>query len=292
MTKELKADLSLIGITMFWGASFPIMSIALKNIQPYSFIAIRNTLAALILAVVFHKSFKNMRKQDIKASVFIGLSLLIGTIFQVVGLTMTTPSKSGFITGLNVVFVPIILAVLYKKVPDIKTFIGVILSILGLGIMSVNGSMGINLGDFLTLLGSISFSVQILLVDKYAKEVDAGVLTSLELFVVGLLGFIPAIGVEKLHMNLNAFVIGAILFTAIFSTAIAMSVQNKMQPYTSPTHAAIIYLAEPVFGAIFSTFFGDRLTGKTFAGCMLILFGTLVISIKINFKAIKLDQAN
>lgn len=284
MTKELKADLSLLGITMFWGISFPIMSIALKSIQPYSFIAIRYTLAAIILAVVFHKSFKTINKKDIKASLLIGMSLLIGTIFQVVGLIYTTPSKSGFITGLNVVFVPITLAVIYKRFPDLKTMLGLVLSVVGLALMSINGKMGINFGDFLTLLGSISFSFQILLVDKYAKQVDAGLLTSLELFVAGLLCFIPAIGIEKLQMDLSPFVIGAVAFTAVFSTAIAMCVQNKMQPYTNPTHAAIIYLAEPVFAAIFSAFIGDKLTGKSFAGCMFILLGTLIISIKIDFK--------
>lgn len=282
MRQELKADVALIGVTVFWGTSFPIMSIVLKSMPPYSFIAIRNTIGAVLLAAVFYKSFRKISLKDIKAALLIGLSLLIGMIFQVVGLIYTTPSKSGFITGLNVVFVPLILAFIYRRFPDIKTLVGIILSIIGLALMSINGSMGINFGDILTLFGAIAFSFQILLVDKYGKEVDAGLLTSLELFVVGLFAFVPAIGIERLQFKLNIFVIGAILFTAIFSTAIAMWVQNKMQPYTNPTHAAIIYLAEPVFAAAFSVFIGDKLTGKSFVGGLLILLGTLIISIKFN----------
>jgi drug/metabolite transporter (DMT)-like permease len=280
MRQELKADLALIGVTVFWGTSFPIMSIVLKSMPPYSFIAIRNTIGAALLAAVFYKSFRKINLKDIKAALLIGVSLLIGMIFQVVGLIYTTPSKSGFITGLNVVFVPLILAFIYRKFPDLKTLVGIILSVIGLALMSINGSMGINFGDILTLLGAIAFSFQILLVDKYGKEVDAGLLTSLELFVVGLLAFVPAIGIERLQFNINLFVVGAILFTAIFSTAIAMWVQNKMQPYTNPTHAAIIYLAEPVFAAIFSAFIGDKLTGRSLAGGLLILLGTLVISVR------------
>jgi drug/metabolite transporter (DMT)-like permease len=281
MRQELKADLALIGVTVFWGTSFPIMSIVLKSMPPYSFIAIRSTLGAMLLSAVFYKSFRKIKFKDIKAASLIGVSLLIGMIFQVVGLIYTTPSKSGFITGLNVVFVPLILAFAYRKLPDLKTFVGIILSVIGLALMSINGSMGINFGDILTLLGAIAFSFQILLVDKYGKEVDAGLLTSLELFVVGLLAFVPAIGIERLQFDMNVFVVGAILFTAIFSTAIAMWVQNKMQPYTNPTHAAIIYLAEPVFAAIFSAFIGDKLTGRSLAGGLLILLGTLVISVRL-----------
>jgi drug/metabolite transporter (DMT)-like permease len=280
MRQELKADLALIGVTVFWGTSFPIMSIVLKSMPPYSFIAIRNMIGAVLLTAVFYKSFRKINLKDIKAALLIGLSLLIGMIFQVVGLIYTTPSKSGFITGLNVVFVPLILAFIYRKFPDLKTLVGIILSVIGLALMSINGIMGINFGDILTLLGAIAFSFQILLVDKYGKEVDAGLLTSLELFVVGLLAFVPAIGIERLQFEMNVFVVGAILFTAVFSTAIAMWVQNKMQPYTNPTHAAIIYLAEPVFAAIFSAFIGDKLTGKSLAGGLLILLGTLIISIK------------
>lgn len=291
MTKELKADLSLLGITLFWGMSFPIMSVALKSMAPFTYLAIRYTLGALILGIIFHKSFKNINKKAIKAAILIGVALLIGMIFQVVGLTYTTPSKSGFITGLNAVFVPIILALFFKQVPDFKTILGITLSILGLGIMSINGRMGVNFGDFLTLLGAIAFAIQIILVDRYGRDIDIELMTTLELFVVGIFSFIPAIGLERLQITFNTYTIGAILFTAVFSTALAMCVQNTMQPYTKPTHAAVIYLAEPVFCALFSTLIGDTLTGKALIGCTLILLGTVVISIKLDLKKLIVKES-
>jgi drug/metabolite transporter (DMT)-like permease len=284
MTKQLKADLSLIAVTVVWGASFPIMSIAFKSVPPYSFIAIRYILSALILGAVFIKKFKNFNKEMLKPGILIGLALGIGCILQAVGLIYTTPSKSGFITGLNVIFVPIFIALLYKKLPDFKTNVGVVLSVLGLALMSISGGMGINLGDFLTLLSAVAFAAQIILVDKFSRNSDLAILTTIEFLTVGLLSTVPAVIVEGFSMDLNLFAVGAIIFTALFCTIFAYGLQNVAQAYTTPTHTAIIFLAEPVFSAIFSVFIGDKLSGRTFWGCLLILIGMIVINFKIERK--------
>lgn len=284
MGNQLKADLSLAAITVVWGASFPIMSVAFKSVPPYSFIAIRYLLAGLILALIFMKKFKNINKPTIIAGIVIGCTLGMGSILQAVGLLYTTPSKSGFITGLNVILVPIFIAIIYKKLPDLKTNLGVVLSIIGLAIMSLNGSVGINKGDILTLIAAISFAAQILLVDKFVTGIDIAVLTCIELLTVGILSTVPAVLTEGFNMNLNIFAVGAIAFTALFCTIFAYGVQNIAQGYTTPTHTAIIFLAEPVFSAIFSAFIGDKLTGRTLLGCTLILAGMLIINIKLERK--------
>ncbi|ERI94788.1 putative membrane protein [Clostridiales bacterium oral taxon 876 str. F0540] len=280
MTKQLKADLSLIAVTIVWGASFPIMSVAFKSIPPYSFIAIRYILAGLILGIFFIKKFRNFNSEMLKPGILIGLSLGLGCILQAVGLLYTTPSKSGFITGLNVVLVPIFIAILYKKIPDFKTNLGVVFSLGGLALMSISGNMGINKGDFLTLLSAVAFAVQIILVDKYSKNSDIAVLTCIEFITVGLLSAVPAGIIEGFKMNLNIFSVGAVLFTALFCTIFAYGLQNVAQVYTTPTHTAVIFLAEPVFSALFSVFIGDKLSGRTFWGCLLILIGMIVINIK------------
>lgn len=284
MTKEIKADLSLLLITVVWGGTFPITSVILKYVPPYSLIALRYLLAGLVLASIFYKKLLAMNRRTLKAGLLIGISVFLGTALQVVGMLYTTPSKSGFITGLNVVIVPSILACLYKKIPDIRTVVGVILSVAGLGVISINGDLSINFGDFLTLICAVAFAAQIILVDKCAKGVDIIALTCIQTLIVGILALVPAVTVEKLDVVFNFASIASIAFMAIFCTAIAYLVQNKMQPYTNPTHAAIIFLAEPVFSAIFSIFIGDKLTGKTLVGCALILLGTVVINIKMNKK--------
>lgn len=280
MRRDIKADLWLLSVTVVWGTSFPIMSVALKHIGPYSFLALRYTLAAVLLFIYRYKEIVNIKAHEVKGGILVGLTLFFAAAFQTVGLLYTTPSKSGFITGVNVVLVPIFIAIIYKKLPDIKTIVGVAVSVLGLGLLSINGDLSINYGDTLTLFCAVFCAAQILLVDKYACKGDIFIITAIEMLVVGVLSFIPAIFLERLSFTVNPVTIGSILFTAVFCTIYAYVVQNKMQRFTKPTHAAVIFLAEPVFSALFSTFIGDKLTIKSLFGCALILFGMIIINIK------------
>lgn len=281
MNKEFKADISLFLATIVWGSSFPIVSLAMKGFLPYSFVMLRYLLATIILLPLCFKRFKNINKKTVIAGTIIGFTVFGGTALQTAGLVYTTPSKSGFITGLNVVMVPILIAVLYKKIPDFRTIVGIVVSLIGLGVMSLSGKMALNIGDALTILGAIMFSIQILVVDKYANNIDILLLTFVEFFSTGVFSIIPSGIVEKFNFNFSFISVFGIVYTAIFCTVIAYLIQNKMQPYTNPSHAAIIYLAEPVFGAIFSTFIGDRLTGRVLIGCILIFLGMVVINLRV-----------
>lgn len=285
MTKKLKAELLLVLATFVWGIGYPLTSLALNDCGPYTFLTIRSIVAALILGVLFYKKFKLINKNTLKIALIISFYMFIGIAFQVVGMVYTTPSKSAFITGLYSVFVPIILAIFYKKFPSRRTIIGVMLSVAGLSAMSIrglNGTSGLNIGDFLTILCAVAFSMQIILVDKYANEVDATLITILELAIVGVFGLFPAISVEGFKIALNVRSIVALLCTSIFSTSLGMIIMNKMQPETDPTHASIIYLGEPVFSAIFSVFIGDVLSGRTMIGCIFILLGMVITSVKLS----------
>ena len=289
LRQELKADLALLSVTLVWGTSFPIMSKALEHTGPYTFLAYRYLAAALILFFVIFKRLKDMDRKTLKAGLLIGLPLFIGCILQTVGLLYTTPSKSGFLTGMNVIFVPFFLALVYKQMPDSKSVAGVIFSIIGLSVMSLDTNLSMNFGDLLTLISAIAFAVQIIFVDRYARDVDIIVVSFLQMLVIGVLSFIPAVFLEGLAFQVNKFSVTSVIYTAIFCSIYAYYVQNKMQPYTKPTHAAIIFLMEPVFSAIFSSFIGDRLTGKSLAGCLLILFGMIVINIKLPKRAMKVE---
>jgi drug/metabolite transporter (DMT)-like permease len=244
-------------------------------------VMLRYLLASIILLIICFKRLKNINRETVIAGLLVGLTVFLGTIFQTAGLLYTTPSKSGFITGLNVAIVPILVAIIYKKIPDTKIVIGVIFSIIGLGVMSINSNMTLNFGDGITIIGAFMFSVQILLVDKYAHKVDLLLFTFVEFFATGIFSILPAGLIEHFQFKFNSVSVFGIVFTAIFCTVVAYSIQNKMQPYTSPAHAAVIYLGEPVFGAIFSIFIGDRLTGRTLIGCGLIFTGMIVINLRV-----------
>ncbi|MFA9397248.1 MAG: DMT family transporter [Clostridiaceae bacterium] len=289
MTNELKADLSIVIVTLIWGSSFPLISVALKDMSPYSYVFYRFMISSLIMIILFHKKFKQINKDIIKASFYIGISLFLGTIFQIVGLVYTTASKSGFITGFYVVIVPILVSIIYKRRPENKTVLGVILAFIGLAMLSLNGDKNINIGDILTLICAVFFAVQIVLIDRFSKGKDAILLTTLEMIIVTFLSFFVALYLGQLKINLSILTIITLLYTSIFCTLVGYGLQNKMQPYLKPTHAAIIFLLEPVFGAIFSTFIGDKITIRILIGAIFIFMGMLITSVKINLRREKND---
>lgn len=280
MKKELRADLYLFVMTIFIGISLPVTSIALKTMSPFVFISIRYLLAAMVLAIPVYKSFKKLDKKTFLVSFVMGFTLFIGMGLQTIGLMYTTPSISGFVMGLTVVFVPILAAILYKRFPDIKTIAGIILSLIGLIVMCGSFGNGINLGEVLTLIGSISIAIQIMVIDRFGKEVDIGLMTFLELLIAGLFSLFTTIITGDMSITFSLTPILCVAFVAVFATALALFVINKMQPDTNPTHASIIYLVEPVSSALVSILIGYALTVNTIIGCIFILIGTITISIK------------
>ena len=280
MTNELKADISLIIVTIFWGTSFPITSLALKDMSPYAFLTYRYILSAVIMLILTHKKLKYLNKGTFKAALYIGGTLFFGSIIQTVGLLYTTPSKSGFISGLSVVLVPLLIGIVYRKLPDTKTILGVMLSVAGLFLISINKASPINFGDILTLSCAFLFALQILVVDSFAKDKDILLLTTMQIVIVAGFGIILSMFLGKLYIKFTLLSFSAIVYTSLFCTVAAYIVQNKMQPYLKPTHAAIIFLLEPVAGAVSSVFIGDKLSKSAYFGAALILFGMLITSIK------------
>ncbi|MDP4091398.1 MAG: DMT family transporter [Bacillota bacterium] len=276
MKKETRAEFGLIFITMIWGVGFPLTSLALKGIGPYTLVSIKCFLAAAAILILSAKKLKSIDRKTVIAGFFIALALTAGNLLQTAGMLYTTPSKSSFITGLSVVFVPIILTVMYKKLPGPRIILGVIISVIGLLFLTYNGDKDINLGDILTLACAFVYSFQILLIDKYGKTADGVLLAGVELIFVGLLSLPPAIMMEGYHVETSGIVIAAILITGLLGSGLGMAGQNKLQPYLNPSHAAIIYLCEPVFGVIFSTFIGDILSLRAIFGCILILLAMFI----------------
>lgn len=277
MNKQLKADLSLLGITMIWGASFTLMKEGIKDIPPYTFLAIRYIIGCLILAIIFYKRMKNIDRETLKYGIIIGAALTGGGIFQIVGLQFTTASKSGFITGLCVVFVPIFLSIMNRKLPDKKSTMGIFLSLLGLGLLTLSGDLGINKGDFLTLISAVFFAGQVIFIDRFAPRFDTIALTVVELGTISVISLILGFFLEGCKVTFTGYSVFSILFTGILCSALAYFVQMEMQKHTTATHAALIFLGEPVFSAIIAAIFlKEIMTIKMVFGCILILMGMII----------------
>lgn len=288
MTKKIRADIILLLITIVWGASFPLMKIILEFIPAFAYLTIRFLIAAVVLSILFHKSFRKMTKRTLLYGSIIGILMFGGMAFQVMGLYTTSASNSGFITGLNVVMVPVISSVLLKKKPDKASFIGVSVAFLGLFFLSGGLSFNFNIGDFLTFLCAICWAFQIIAIDKFTQTEDPSLIAIIQLLFIGVASsFFWLTADAGKPVEINGIVIGILLITGILGSALAFGGQTIAQKDTTPTHTALILTAEPVFAVIFAMIIPnaqgitEKPTLTTVIGSIMILSGMLISELKL-----------
>ena len=155
---------------------------------------------------------------------------------------------------------------------------------LGIGLVSINGSFSIGKGDTFTLAGGVMFAAQMVAVAKFGKDKDPVLLTILQFAYAAAFSWIIALLFEDMPTKLSFVTITGVLFLAIFATAVALLLQNVGQKYTNPAPAAIILSLEAVFGALFSIiFYGEQLTMKLFLGFLFIFIAVIILETKLNF---------
>ena len=287
MSRALKAHILLILVTFVWGATFVQIKDALQDITPLLFNAVRMTLAAAVLGVLYHRQIIALRKPALKAGLLVGLFLALGYEFQTTGLNLTTPSKSGFLTGVSVVLVPVFLALFWRRRVKAWTAVGVVSAFLGLYLLSVPGGEGlksdfrsVNLGDLLTLVCAVSFGFQIILLGRASQRYPFQQVAFLQVVTAAAMMFVLAPVVESPHVVWSSRVILAIVVTGILGTAVAFTIQAWAQQFLPPTNTALIFSLEPVFAWLTSyVVLGERLGARAAVGAALILAGVLVSEI-------------
>ena len=282
-THQLLADFALLAITIIWGSTFTVVDKAIETIDVLIFIAIRFSVAFIVLLLIFSYRFfiSIIRWGDIWRGVVIGIFLFAGYAFQTFGLNIgTEPGKAAFITGLSVILVPIFAVLILKKAPNRLSWIGIFVAIIGLGLLSIESvdfQFADILGDILVLICAFGFAFQIIFTDRYVEKVHYGILVLTQIGTTAVLSWIAsAIFLdENFSLSRSYFtnqVLFAIFFTGIIATSLVLAVQTYAQKKTSPIHIAIIYAMEPVFGAIFSIILtGEKLLPRQWGGCVLIL---------------------
>lgn len=285
LTKQFKADLALLIVTIGWGSSFILTKNALGSLATYNFLAVRFIIAFAVSALIFYKNMIRIDKNTLKYGILIGCILFSGYAFQTVGLNYTTASKSAFITGFSVVLVPVLSSLFLKKIPERTAIIGAAMALIGLGFLTLNGSLGLNIGDFYTLFSTFAFAMHIITVGKYTVKVDSITLAIIQIGVVGFLSLIMSLAIENPIIPTGSTVWINLFILSLICTSGAFIVQNTAQKYTSPTHTALIYTGEPVFAAVFAYFVsGEVLSTRGIFGAILILMGMLVA--EVDFKSL------
>lgn len=281
--RRLTADLALFAVVFVWGVTFVAVKNALAAIGVFTFLALRFAVAFAFLAALFRRRLAVAGLPAVKASALIGLFLFAGYAFQTAGLIYTTASSAGFITGLAVVLVPCLAALIGRRLPGPGVVAGAGLAVTGLALLTLDAGLSLNYGDCLVFLCAVAFALHILTVGRFAPRCDAAVLATLQIGVTALLSGAAACVGETFPARLTGDVWIALAVTAIPATALAFLIQTAAQQFTTPSRTAIIFALEPVFAALAGVcLLGETLTGKQLIGCALILAGTLASELLAN----------
>ena len=270
------APWALLAVAAMWGISFVWMKDILDQQDVYSFLTSRFVVAALAMIAINPKVLRHFTKELVFKGLIIGMALGSGYIFQTLGLERTTPAITGFITGLYVVFTPLIASVFLKEKLTLLMWGYITLAVIGLAVLSVDG-WSIGLGEAFVLVSAVLFAVHIILLGSWSKKFDAYALTVMQLIGCAILSAIPA--------SINGFVAppdmqvwSVIIFTAIFATAFAFVIQTWSQARISTTKVAVILTMEVVFAALFSFMYGmEPFTLRLAIGGTLVLIAMLAI---------------
>lgn len=278
------ADLSLLFVALIWGATFVLVQNAISFLEPQSFNAVRFTLAAIMLGLwlmFFEKDqLKKLDRKLILSGIMLGFWLFIGYAFQTLGLLYTSSSKAGFITGLSVVLVPLLMLGILKQRPSLNSIAGVSAATAGLYLLTMSDVSSLNIGDGFVLICAAGFALHIVFTGKFSSSYPTLLLTMVQIATVGALSAISAVLFEDWKRAFNpevifsANVLIALLVTSILATALAFFIQTNFQKHTTATRVALVFAMEPVFAAVTAYFWADeRLTYIALAGCVLIFAG-------------------
>lgn len=289
---KYKGDLGLLFVALIWGSGFVGVDIAIQYFSPTQIIFLRFLIAGIIMLSLALPKLKAVNKDLIKSAFILSFFLYVPFYLQTTGLLYTTLSKSAFLTATNVVIVPFIALVIYKRKVDKHSIIGAIFTLSGIAILSLDSNMSMGYGEFITFLSAVGFAVQIFMTGEVSKKYDFILLNTFLMLFTSLIALIVLLfntEIMTISQSLNhSTALVSILFVGTFPTSIAYLMQIWSQKYTSPTKAAVILSTEAVFGTLMSVILlGETLTVKIIIGCIVISCGVLISELKLNIKKIK-----
>jgi len=275
--KQKLAIAGLIVVTIIWGGGFTASDMALETLLPFQIMTIRFFLAAVLMGGMSINKMKGIKKGEVKAGILMGGALFLGFAFQIIGLQYTTVSKNAFLTATNVVMVPFIVYVIYRKRVRPGEIIGAVLAIAGVGILSLEKNLTLGLGDGLTLICAVGFAFQIFLTGVFVQKYRPAVLNFIQMCTAVLLSSGCLVLFGQLDFAVSERSMWSVIYLGVVSTAITYLLQTTCQRYVDETKAAVILSLESVFGTLFSVWFlGEHVNMRMLVGCVIILSAVII----------------
>ena len=282
-----KSNLLLILASIIWGCAFVAQSVGMNYIGPWTFSTIRFLIAGFsLLAIipildkkrthVIRPKTKEEKMKLLLGSVLCGLALSIGSIVQQIAMLTVPVAKAGFLTTLYVLFVPMITLLFGKKIP-LKVWIGIAMALFGLYLLSMAGNLAIGIGEILLILAAFLFAIHIIIIGHFSTRVDPVRLSCGQLLIGGFATVIPMIVIEKPTIGsiLAAYI--PLLYTGIFSSCVAYTLQIFAQKEANPTIAGMLLSLESVFAALAGYLILHQvLNTRELIGCVVIFIAIVI----------------
>ena len=275
---------ALLLATIIWGSSFVVMKDTLDLVPVFFLLAVRFTVAAALLALVFWRRWKGMNLSHLKRGMVMGTLLFLAYVAQTYGLTGTTPGNNAFLTAAYCVIVPFLYWISFRHRPDQYNVAAAIVCIAGIGFVSLTSELTIGWGDGLTLVGGFFFAAHIVAVARSAQGRDIFLLTTIQFATAGVLATVCTLAFDVMPEASMASAVPALVYLTLLCTAGALLLQSIGQKYTEPAQASVLLTLESVFGIICSiVFYHERPSAMNYLGFLLIFAAVIVSETKLGF---------
>jgi drug/metabolite transporter (DMT)-like permease len=272
------ATLALLGVTAAWGSTFFLIRDLLDRVPATDFLAVRFAIAGLVLLAVAPRAVTRLPRLTLGRAVGVGLVYGVAQILQTVGLAHTAASVSGFITGMYVVFTPLLAALLLRTRIGPLTWVAVALATAGLAVLSLRG-LAVGYGEAVTLVAAVLYALHIVGLGAWSTPREALGITTVQLLVIAAVCLVVTLpdGLVLPDRTGDWF---AVLYMALVAGLLGMLAQTWAQAHLPPTRSALIMAMEPVFAAGFAVALGgEHLTPRMLAGGLLVLSAMLLVEL-------------
>ena len=269
-----KADLALLLVCAIWGTTFALLRDSLRSIHPAELMALRFTIATIILAAAFPRRVFPLRKPALQSGSWIGIFLATGYLTQIIGLATITASRSAVLTCTYILFTPFLAIPMAGEIPRLGELLGVALGFAGITLFSADAGFSLRAGDLWTLACAASVGIQIVLTNVAGKKADPVALSVVQMAVGAIAGWTIVLARGGFHTPWSQVPWGTLIYLAVVATAVVIALQAWALARTSPVRASMIFATEPIFAALFAVaFFGEGMSAREVLGAAVILLG-------------------
>ncbi|WP_145188773.1 MULTISPECIES: DMT family transporter [unclassified Pseudomonas] len=277
-----KAEGVLVFITMLWGGTFLLVHNVMAVSGPMFFVGLRFAAAALFVGLASARALSGLTFTELKAGLLIGVAIMLGYGLQTMGLQTISSSQSAFITALYVPFVPLLQWLVLGRRPGLMPSIGICLAFIGLMLLAgpEGGGLHFSEGEMVTLVSAVAIAAEIILISRFAGQVDVRRVTVVQLATASLLAFLMIVPTQERLPDFSWLLLLSALGLGVMSAVIQVAM-NWAQQSVSPTRATLIYAGEPVWAGIVGRLAGERLPGIALLGGLLIVIAVVISELKL-----------